>query len=312
MLGPRFEPAPTGVAGELYVGGAGLARGYLNRPELTAEKFVPDPFSKEPGARLYRTGDIVRYRPDGNLEYLGRADEQVKVRGFRIELGEIESALAAHPGVREAAVLAREDKPGEKRLTAYFVAESAANAPGVGELRAHLSERLPDYMVPHDFVMLESLPLTPNGKVDRRALPAPDQARPLPGHPFVEPRDETERALAEIWQEVLGVERVGADDNFFELGGHSLLATQVVSRVRKAFNVELPLRSLFFEAPTVSRLARVVEERMAGGGVAEAEPVEVVPRREEAELEQLLSRIDQLSDEEVEAMIQEKRLGRGV
>ncbi len=208
----------------MHIGGAGVARGYLNRPELTAEKFIPDPFSAEPGARMYKTGDLARYRPDGNIEFLGRADHQVKIRGFRIELGEIEAALGQHPAVREAVVLAREDAPGEKRLVAYVVA--GARAADDDDLRRFLKEKLPEYMVPAVFVLLDALPLMPNGKIDRRALPAPDRSRPELDKAFVAPRTPTEELLAEIWAQLLDIERVGVHDNFFDLGGHSLLATQ--------------------------------------------------------------------------------------
>ncbi|HEX2081548.1 MAG TPA: condensation domain-containing protein, partial [Longimicrobium sp.] len=235
------EPAPVGVPGELYVGGAGVARGYLERPALTAERFLPDPFPGEGGARVYRTGDRVRWRGDGTLEYLGRLDEQVKVRGFRIELGEIEARLAEHPAVREAVVLVREDAPGDRRLVAYVVGDPAA---GADVLRAHLSERLPEYMVPAAFVPLERFPLTPSGKVDRRALPAPE-GDAFARRGYEEPVDATEQALAEIWAEVLRVERVGRGDSFFELGGHSLLAVQVISRVRQVLQVDVALGELF-------------------------------------------------------------------
>ncbi|HEX2569781.1 MAG TPA: non-ribosomal peptide synthase/polyketide synthase [Polyangia bacterium] len=257
VLDARLEPVPVGVAGELYVGGAGLGRGYLGRAELTAERFVPDPFSDVPGARLYRTGDLVRWRSDGNLVYLGRTDHQVKLRGFRIELGEIEAALAEHPALRQAAVTVREDTPGGKRLVGYAVPKDAA--PPVAELRDLLKRRLPDYMVPATFVFLEALPLTPSGKLDRRALPAPelDTAARASG---AAPRTPAEELVAGMWAEVLGrpVASIGGDDNFFELGGHSLLATQVLSRIRNVFQVELPVRALF-EAPTVATLAARIE-----------------------------------------------------
>ena len=246
---------PIGVAGELYLGGAGLARGYLHRPELTAERFIPHPFSEVPGERLYRTGDLARYRPDGNLEFLGRLDHQVKVRGFRIELGEIEAVLGRHPGVQEAVVLAREDSPGEKRLVAYVVAQEGP-APSGSELRGFLRERLPEYMVPSAFVGLPALPLTPNGKVDRKALPAPEGRGVAEG--YVPPCTPTEELLAGIWAEVLRQERVGRQDNFFALGGHSLVAIRVVSRVRDTFGVELPVRCVF-ESPTVAELSAAVE-----------------------------------------------------
>jgi amino acid adenylation domain-containing protein len=254
VLGGDGEPAPVGVVGELYVGGDGLARGYHNQPALTAERFVPNPFSEEPGARLYRTGDLARHLPDGSIEFVGRRDNQVKVRGFRIELGEIETALSRHPLVREAVVVARDEAGGEKQLVAYVVGGGeSARAP---ELRAFLGEQLPDYMVPAHFVALDSLPLNANGKVDRRRLPAPEARGE---GEFVAPRTPTEEKLAAIWAEVIGVERVGAEDNFFELGGHSLLATQVVSRLTEPFGVELPLR-VIFETRTLAELAAHMDE----------------------------------------------------
>ncbi|HKV08204.1 MAG TPA: amino acid adenylation domain-containing protein, partial [Thermoanaerobaculia bacterium] len=270
VLDREGQPVPVGVPGELFVGGAGLARGYLARPDLTAERFVPDPFTGEPGARFYRTGDLVRWLPNGNQDFLGRLDHQVKVRGLRIELGEIEAVLARHPAVREAAVLLREDG----RLAAYVAVEEPR--PAEGSLRAFLAERLPDYMVPSAFVLLEALPLSPNGKVDRRALAgiAPEAvAEQAP----VAPRSPLEEALAGFFREVLGGERVGVHDDFFALGGHSLAATQVLSRVRGVFGVDLPARRLF-EAPTVSRLARAVEEALGAGAGPAAPPFERVPR----------------------------------
>jgi hypothetical protein len=247
------RPVPVGVAGELYVGGAGVARGYLDRPELTAERFVEDPFSGRPGARMYRTGDLARWLADGTLEFLGRNDFQVKIRGFRVELGEIEARLSEHPGVREAGVLAREDVPGGQRLVAYYAGDEA---PDADSLRAHLLQRLPDYMVPAAYVRLDALPLTPNGKLDRKALPAPgDDA--CAARAYEAPVGPTEEAMAEIWSEVLRTERVGRHDNFFELGGHSLLAVQVISRARQVLAVDLALRSVF-ESPTLSQLSHQV------------------------------------------------------
>jgi acyl-coenzyme A synthetase/AMP-(fatty) acid ligase len=257
VLDRRRQLVPIGVAGELYVGGAGVGRGYVNRPELTAERFIPDPFDSTPGGRLYRTGDLVRWRGDGNLEFLGRVDDQVKIRGFRIEPGEVEAALVAFPGVTGAAVVARKDGAGDRRLVGYFVSERVP-PPGPTELRAFLAQRLPDYMVPSAFVVLDALPLTPNGKIDRRALPAPDTARPALEGAYAAPSTETERILAEIWAEILGLEQVGVHDNFFELGGHSLLATQVISRTREAFSFPLPLSRLF-DTPTVAGLAETVD-----------------------------------------------------
>ncbi|MEP6486691.1 amino acid adenylation domain-containing protein [Microcoleus vaginatus GB2-A3] len=257
LLDKYLSPVPIGVPGEIYIGGAGIARGYLNRPELTNQKFIPNPFSDEPGQRLYKTGDLARYLSDGNIEFLGRLDHQVKIRGFRIEQGEIESTLLQHPTVRETTVIAREDIPGDKRLVAYVV-PNPEQTPTIDELRRFLKQKLPDYMVPSAFVWLDALPLTPNGKVDRRALPAPDQSRPDQSVTFVAPRSPIEQQLADIWAEVLRLEQVGIHDNFFELGGHSLLATQVISRLRQAFGVELPVRTLF-EAPTVADLGARLE-----------------------------------------------------
>jgi amino acid adenylation domain-containing protein len=259
ILDCNLQPVPVGVPGELYIGGVQVARGYLNRPELTAEKFIPDFFDEEPGARMYKTGDLARYLPDGNIEFLGRIDHQVKVRGFRIEPGEIEAVLGRHPGVRESVVLAREDEPGDRRLVAYVVPKTG-EIPIVGGLRRFLAEKLPDYMIPSSFVVLDALPLTPSGKVDRRALPAPDGVRPELEETFAAPLTPIEQALAEIWCSLLKLERVGVHDNFFELGGHSLLATQVISRIRNLFQVEIPLRALF-EAPTVAGIALDLVQR---------------------------------------------------
>ncbi|HLM68681.1 MAG TPA: amino acid adenylation domain-containing protein, partial [Longimicrobium sp.] len=253
----NLRPLPVGVPGELYVGGAGVARGYLNRPELTAQRFVRNPFGE---GTLYRTGDRVRWLADGTLEYLGRLDEQVKIRGFRIELGEIESALLDHEGVREAAVVVREDVPGDKRIVAYLVGDADADS-----LRAHLRQRLPEYIVPAAFVPMDVLPLTPNGKLDRRALPAP--AGGGSERAYVPPRTPTEQVLAGIWAEVLTLERVGAEDDFFDLGGHSLMATRVMGRVRRDLRVELPLRAIF-EDPTLERLAARVDAAAAAPAAA--------------------------------------------
>jgi amino acid adenylation domain-containing protein/non-ribosomal peptide synthase protein (TIGR01720 family) len=255
LLDAHLEPVPVGVAGELCIGGVGLARGYLGRPDLTAERFVPDPFAAIPGARLYRTGDLARYRADGAIEFLGRTDHQVKIRGFRVELGEVEAVLGRHPGVREAVVLAREDTPGDKRLVAYVIAEVPAAAPTIGQLRSYLKERLPEYMVPTAFMMLDALPLTPNGKVDRPALPAPDSARPHLASAFVAPRTPVEARLAEFWAQILGLNRVGVHDNFFELGGDSILTIQIIARAQQAGLHFTPKQ--IFQHPTIAELAAV-------------------------------------------------------
>jgi acyl-coenzyme A synthetase/AMP-(fatty) acid ligase/acyl carrier protein len=283
ILDRHMEPVPVGVWGELYVGGDGVARGYLNSEELTAERFVLDPFSNGappslpgasggappplPGAsgeargRLYRTGDMVRWLEDGRIEFQGRMDFQVKLRGFRVELGEIESVLNRHSGVGESVVLLREDTPGDKRLVGYVVPRDGPAA-DVQSLRAFLREQLPDYMVPAAFVTLDAFPLTPNGKVNRRALPAPEEDAFAAGAGAkVEPRTDVERALADIWREVLKIERIGIHDDFFDLGGHSLLATQVVSRVRDSFQLDIPLRRLF-EAPTIAGFGAILEEAL--------------------------------------------------
>jgi amino acid adenylation domain-containing protein/thioester reductase-like protein len=274
ILDPDYQPVPVGVPGELYIGGVGLARGYAHRPALTAEKFVPHPYSPSGGERLYRTGDLVRYLPDGAIEFLGRIDHQVKIRGFRIELGEIEAVLAAHPAVREAVVLAREDRPGDKRLVAYLVPVEVdgAAAPVLNpqELRAFLQERLPEYMVPAVFVPMDALPLTPNGKVNRKALPAPATDRRDLKQTYVPPRTPLEEALATMCGQLLGVERVGMNDSFFDLGGHSLLATRFIFRIRDTLQVELPLR-LLFEQPTIAGMARAIEQMQAGTAQAALE-----------------------------------------
>jgi amino acid adenylation domain-containing protein len=256
VLDANFQPAPVGVRGEICIGGEGLARGYLNQATLTAEKFVPDPFSVEDGARLFRTGDIGRHLADGNIEYHGRRDHQVKVRGFRIELGEIEVQLASHPRVHEAIVIASDNERGDKQLVAYVVASGAA--PAVHELRAYLSRKLPEYMIPPAFVFLEALPLTTSGKVNRLALPHPTSAQLVTRNEFLAPQTPTEEILAGIWTDVLNVADIGVNDDFFGLGGHSLLLARVTARIRESFNMDLPLRALF-EAPTIATLAERVE-----------------------------------------------------
>ena len=278
ILNDYLEPVPAGVPGELYIGGEGVARGYHNRADLTAERFLPDPFSKKPGARMYKTGDLVKYHKDGIMEFLGRTDNQVKIRGYRIELGEIETALTQHDLVNEAVVLVREDKPGDRRLTAYYKS-SAPQPPKTAELRNFLKENLPEYMIPAAFVYMDEFPLTANGKVDRRALPKPEQSRDELESIFVAPRTEKEKQLAQIWIELLGIEKVGVHDSFFELGGHSLIGTQLISRIRDVFSVELPLRALF-ENPTIAGLAQAIEQnRFMAVAARELPPLKRFPRK---------------------------------
>ncbi len=257
LLDDGLRPVPCGVAAELYLGGDTLARGYLARPMLSAERFLPDALSGRSGSRIYRTGDLARALSDGQIELLGRVDHQVKIRGFRIELGEIEAELEGHPEVRDAAVVVREDQPGDKRLVAYIVPEPDCEL-AVDDLRCHLRERLPGYMVPAAVLLLEAMPLTPNGKVDHRALPVPDPGQLHAADEYVAPETPTEQELAEIWGELLEIERVGIYDNFFDLGGHSLLATQLISRIRTRFQVELTLAT-FFGGPTVADVAKSVD-----------------------------------------------------
>ncbi|HYD81949.1 MAG TPA: condensation domain-containing protein, partial [Paucimonas sp.] len=266
LLDADMNPVPTGAAGELCIGGELLARGYHGRPDLTAERFVPDPFG-QPGARLYRTGDLARWKSDGVIEYLGRIDHQVKLRGFRIELPEIEACLLGHPAIREAVVLVREDRPGDKRLAAYLVTAEEVTEE---EARSHVQASLPDYMVPSAFVMLDAMPMNPNGKLDRKALPAPDYSHPAER---TAPRNAIEERLAAIWSEVLGIEPVGIHDNFFLLGGHSLLATRLASRIRGILQCDLPVRALF-EAPTIAQLA----ERVQPATGQALQPIPQVPR----------------------------------
>ena len=276
LLDHRGQPVPVGVPGELFIGGVQVGRGYLNRPELTGQRFLPDPFSTQPGAQLYRTGDLARWLPDGRVVHLGRLDHQVKVRGFRIELGEIEAVLNRHPGVRESVVVAREDRPGDRRLVAYVVAMPEGRAGLSVQLRAAVLVSLPEYMLPAAFVLLERLPLSPNGKVDRKNLPAPDwPAREEATDAYVAPRDGLEERIAAVWKAVLGVERVGAKDNFFELGGDSLLGLRTVNRLREFLDGETLSLAAVFETPTVEGLAanlRRLHPAVVARGLGEAAP----------------------------------------
>jgi acyl-coenzyme A synthetase/AMP-(fatty) acid ligase len=257
ILDTRRQPVPIGVAGEIYIGGDGVACGYLNRPELTDERFIPDPFGASSLGRLYRTGDLGRWRPDGSIDFLGRNDNQVKLRGFRIELGEIESTLLRHPKIKESVVLARKDGPTEKRLVAYVVPGDSLDAPSAEELRKHLKESLPEYMIPSAFLALEHLPLTPNGKVDRRALPEIDLAT-YATEEYEAPLGEIEITLAQIWQDLLAVPRVGRNDNFFELGGHSLHGLNLIARITQRFDAELSVIAIF-QSPTIRELAEAID-----------------------------------------------------
>ncbi len=256
ILDRHGEPVPVGVAGEIFIGGIGLALGYWKRPDLTAERFVPDPFGAASDGRLYKTGDLGRYRASGDIEFLGRLDDQVKIRGFRVEPGEIATAIAQHPGVRESVVTARQDGSGGNFLAGYFVARGS-RAPRSSELRAFLKTKIPGYMVPSVFIAMTALPLTPSGKVDRRALPAPDLLRPEMDAPMIAPRDREESRLAVIWERAFGIERIGIHDDFFELGGHSLIAGRVFAQIRKLFSTDLPPTTLL-QAPTIARLADVL------------------------------------------------------
>ncbi|MBW4678523.1 MAG: amino acid adenylation domain-containing protein [Microcoleus vaginatus WJT46-NPBG5] len=296
ILDSHQQPVPLGVAGELYIGGDNLARGYLNRPELTTEKFIANPFKPQSDARLYKTGDLARYLPDGNIEFLGRIDSQVKIRGFRIELGEIEATLRQHPEVEQAVVIDWEDVAGDKRLVAYIVPKEELIASksnlenlNLSELRTFLQEKLPAYMVPAAFVILKILPLTANGKIDRQKLSTADKACLFSTETFVAPRTPIEEKLADIWAEVLRLEKISIYDNFFELGGHSLLATQVISRLRQAFQIELPLTHLF-EFPTVADLAVIISQNLE-------------QQSEDEVFAQMLAELEQLSEEEVQEFL---------
>jgi acyl carrier protein len=283
-----MQLVPVGVTGELYIGGDGLAREYLGQPELTAERFVPHLYSPKAGARLYRTGDMVRYLNDGNLDFLKRRDHQVKIRGFRVELGEIEAALEQYWAITESLVIDRDDLGGGTRLIAYVVPEEGVE-PAPAELHALLKEKIPSYMIPSIFVTLKEIPLTPNGKVNRRELPEPEFIESEANENFVAPRTPSEEMLASIWRETLGVPQVGVESNFFDLGGHSLLATRVMSQIREQFGVELPLRVLF-ETPTIAGLAPHLD----------------AVQSKDTQLQRILSmleNVESISEEEVTALL---------
>ena len=262
LLDSNLKPVPIGVPGEIFIGGAGVARGYCNRPGVTAEKFIPDPFSRKPGAHLYQTGDLARYLPDGNIDFLGRLDQQIKIRGFRIELGEIESVLGLHQAVRENVAIAREDTPHEIRLVSYVVLNPGQVLTGM-DLRGFLKEKLPAFMIPSKFVLLEKLPFTPNGKIDRRALPKPNDDFPENDVPDILPRTDVEKKIGSIWKEVLNLEKVGLMDNFFDLGGHSLLVIQVRTRLEKFFGKKISMMEMF-QYPTISTLSEFFNQDPEG------------------------------------------------
>jgi acyl carrier protein len=293
LLDPHLRPVSGDTAGEIHYGGVGLARGYLNRPALTAEKFIPDPFGGRAGARIYKTNDLARFRPDGEVELIGRMDFQVKIRGMRVDLEEIAATLRRSPSVREAVVVMREDEPGDQRLIAYIIPAEIESL-DLAELKRRLRSSLPEHMIPAIFVSLKAFPLSHNGKVDRRALPAPSRERPELSEAFVAPRTPIEEVVANVWSEALGLERVGVLDNFIELGGHSLLATRVTARLREAFSIEAPLR-MIFESPTVAQQSEQLE---ALGRSA---------RRDVAKIARLLIEVNRLPDAEVKTILAQSK-----
>jgi amino acid adenylation domain len=289
VLNERYEPAAPGSIGELFISGVGLARGYFGRPELTADRFVPDPYSGQPGARMYHTGDLGRLLADGTLECLGRNDDQVKVRGYRIELGEISAVLEQHPGVHQAVTIVREDQPGDQRITAYFI-PNAALSPSIGELRSHLQRLLPDYMIPSYFVEMESFPLTASGKTDRKRLPSPTLSRLMIGQAYAAPETYIQKELALIWSGFFSFDQIGIDDDFIDLGGHSLVATQIVVRCERAFGVKVSLKDMLTQGTTIRALSSIIEAKL-------------LEETDDAELEALLNEMENLSEEEIEALL---------
>lgn len=291
VLNDRYEPVVPGEIGELFISGIGLARGYYGRADLTAERFVPDPYSNEPGARMYHTGDLGRWLTDGNLECLGRNDDQVKVRGFRIELGEISTVLEQHPGVNQAVTVVCEDQPGDQRITAYFI-PNAELAPSISELRSHLQQHLPDYMVPSYFVEMEAFPLTPSGKTDRKLLPSPTLSRQMIGQTYVPPETYIQKELALIWSGFFSFDQIGLDDDFIDLGGHSLVATQILVRCDHVLGVKVSLKDMLTQGTTIRTLASIIEAKL-------------LAETDDAEIEALLSEMEHLSEEEIEALLKQ-------
>jgi len=300
VLDGRMRQVPIGMTGEMYIGGVGVGRGYLNQPGLTAERFIPDPFSQEPGARLYRTGDSVRRLAGGKADFVGRLDNQVKLRGPRIELTEIEAVLNQHESVLRSVAIVREDEPGDQRLVAYVVGKHQV-AVDINELRSSLTGRLPEYMVPGAIVVLERMPLTVNEKIDRTALPKPERAVPE-ASTYVEPRHTLDERVAAIWADALKVPRIGIHDNFFVLGGHSLLATRIISRMRSEFETDLTLRMLF-EKPTVAAMSDAIEQLKHLPGRPGVQPGARIERSTQPVEDEIAAQLDQLSEEEIDQLI---------
>jgi acyl-CoA synthetase (AMP-forming)/AMP-acid ligase II/acyl carrier protein len=298
ILSRHLQPVPIGATGEIYIGGEGVALGYLNRPELNSQRFISDPFDRGSVAPIYRTGDLGRWRPDGAIEFVGRNDTQVKIRGYRVELGEIEARLSSYQDIEESVVLAREDVPGRKRLVAYLIPKKRAVL-DVESLRVHLGRLLPDHMVPAAFVTLDRWPLTANGKLDRRALPAPE-AGAYANRPYEAPTGDIEELLAQVWQDVLGVRRVGRRDNFFELGGHSILAMQVMTRLRSRLSIEIPMK-LLFQFPTLEPFAVKIEERR------QASLVDDITQGTN-DMEALLERVAAMPEDEARELVRQMRM----
>ncbi|MEW8027564.1 MAG: amino acid adenylation domain-containing protein, partial [Candidatus Thiodiazotropha sp.] len=302
ILDESLNQVPIGIASELHIGGAGLARGYLNRPKLTAEKFIPNPYSTLPGERLYKTGDMVLYRSDGSIEYLGRVDHQVKLRGFRIEPGEIESAIERHSLVSKSLVLLRELRSGDNQLVAYVTVTDKNNSSVTDTMRMYLAKSLPEYMIPAVFITLDSFPISHNGKIDRNKLPDLDTGRPDLREAFVAPRTETERLLANIWEDILGIENVGIHDNFFTLGGHSLLLLQLINRVQSALEIELSLQE-YFNSLTISQAATVIDSKIKSQSIVHANKSKKALITEEHERTKLANRIDDLTSDDVQDLL---------
>ncbi|MCR8656493.1 non-ribosomal peptide synthetase [Paenibacillus endoradicis] len=289
VLNDRYEPVALGEIGELFISGIGLARGYYGRPDLTAERFVPDPYSKQPGARMYHTGDLGRWLHDGNLECLGRNDDQVKVRGFRIELGEISNVLEQHPGVHQVVTVVREDQPGDQRIVTYFLPNHTIS-PSISELRNHLQQHLPDYMIPSYFVEMEIFPLTASGKTDRKLLPSPTVSRQMIGQEYVPPETYIQKELALIWSGFFSFDQIGLDDDFIDLGGHSLVATQILVRCEHHFGLKVSLKDMLTQGTTIRSLASILEAKL-------------LAETDDAEIEAMLSEMEHLSEAEIEALL---------